>query len=111
MRFATVILSILLTTVWSLAQNKASESANPLLANGYVGISNSLITFGSKNFKAPYLFQGAEGNFSNMTFSFLRGSVLREGADSSYARPNGAIFKVGYRLGHDFRLGNNSFTP
>jgi hypothetical protein len=94
----------------AFAQNEISGSANPLLANGYVGISTSLMNFGAKNFEAPHFFQGAEGNFSNMTFSFLRGSLLKKGADSTYARPNGVIFKVGYRLGRDFILGSNSFT-
>lgn len=110
MRAALIIVSILHMAVWLQAQNKISESANPLMANGYVGISSSLLNIGNKNFEAPNLFQGAEGNFSNMTFSFLRGTVLKVGSDSTYAKPNGAIFKVGYRLGRDFHLGNNSFT-
>lgn len=99
---------VFIVAILTFALLNAQE--NPLAMNGYIGYQQSQLHLGLKDYKQVGTCSGLDTQFGGMSWNFLRGTVRPETADSTVGSNSFFIFKVGYRLAKDLRVGNNSFT-
>ena len=97
-----IFVFISLTTFLSIGQE------NLFMNNGYIGYSEIRPNF-RKDMERLSNWQGVEVLFGDFAFAYYHGSLRNTMADSTIGNPDGKIFSIGYRVGHEFSVGGSSF--
>ena len=101
-----IVLLLFCGSLWSQGYDR--KEANQLLKTGFLGYTVFTPQLGNKGFDPVGGWSGFYINNGGLVLEYLDGTLRERGADSTVANVTGRMYRIGFQMGKQFKIGHHS---